>query len=205
MTDVAVRLACLETLGDFVSAILSGGRNEMSFCIREAGRRGFAVDLFERLATVPRPPIAKRVEFHSAWIVEGFRIRRNMATDEPLLDALVNMLPGYTGPAVELFRGEQVINRAARTYGPSWTAERRVAQMYGADINCCPVLGGLLLRTVASAIAILAAPNNHSRFLGEYEYVVDRRKLSEIQMIEKYPPDAARKRGSNRAAYAFHC
>ncbi|MCK1639586.1 hypothetical protein IVA95_18685 [Bradyrhizobium sp. 157] len=46
--------------------------------------------------------------------------------------------------------------------------------------------GGVLIATMAPAEAILAAPNDHSQWLDEHEYVVDRRELLEIEVLDRF-------------------
>ena len=135
----------LESIDDFVSAILSGDAGVINYCLYEARTRKVVALLFHRLAKAPAPSRKTKLAFHSAWVTQGRWLRDDFATDAPLLDALVNMLPGYSGPPMELFRGERRSNHEAGTYGPSWTTKRSTAEMFASGLNCCPRTGGVLL------------------------------------------------------------
>ena len=179
----------LDSITDFVEVILSGRVDAINYCLYEARQRKTLLLLFQEICAVPSPPLQARIAFHRAWTTQGLWIRDNFASDAPLLDVLVKMLPGYSGPPMELFRGERGSNHAAGTYGPSWTAKRSVAEMFAKGVNRCPQTGGVLLRTIAPTAAILAAPTNaHPKSIEESEYVVDRRALERVVVLEIYAP-----------------
>jgi hypothetical protein len=183
----------LDSIADLISAILSGDAATINYCLYEARRHGKLLPLLQGLSAVPSPNSNTRIAFHRAWVTQGLWIRDNFASDAPLLDVLVKMLPGYVGPPMELFRGERWSNHADGTYGPSWTAARRVAEMFARGLNRCPKTGGVLLRTIAPTGAILAAPTRaHSKSIEESEYVVDRRALGHVDVLERYAPDDER-------------
>jgi hypothetical protein len=183
----------LDSISNFVEAILSGRADAINYCLYEARQRKMLLLLFQEICAVPSPPLQARIAFHRAWITQGLWIRDNFASDAPLLDVLVKMLPGYSGPPMELFRGERGSNHAAGTYGPSWTAKRSVAETFAKALNRCPQTGGLLLRTIAPTEAILAAPTNaHPKSVEESEYVVDRRALERVEVLEIYAPEDER-------------
>jgi hypothetical protein len=177
----------LETVDDFVRAIVSEDDMLIRFCLWEARQRQpMLLSLFEALANVPRPSAACREAFLSAWVTQGLWIRENFSVD-PLLPAmLANLLPGYAGPPMELFRGERGSNHRDRTYGPSWTSKRSTAEMFASGLNRCPQTGGVLLRSTITSSGILAEPTAHSRYLGEWEYIVDRRSLEQVDVLETF-------------------
>lgn len=170
------------------SAILSDDAEVINFFLYEARARSMLLPLFHKLAEAPPPRSSVRAAFHSAWVNQGLRIRENFEVDQILFDVLAKVLPGYKGLPVSVFRGERSSNHTAGTYGPSWTTKRTVAEDFASVLNCCPVSGGLLLRTVAPEQAILAAPNDHSHHLGEGEYILDRRLLGQIEVLQEYAP-----------------
>jgi hypothetical protein len=179
----------LESIPDFVRAIVSGDPKEINFCLYEARKRSILKPLFQELAVTPSPPLPSKYAFHIALVTQGRWLRETLGDDALLLDVLVNLLPGYSGPPVELFRGEMWSNHETQSYGVSWTTDRSMAEMFARGLNRCPQTGGVLLRTVAPASAILAAPNDHSRYLGELEYIVDRRALTQVEVLERYTPE----------------
>lgn len=183
----------LDSVDDFVRAIVSGNRDLIDSTLKKARQHTpMLVALFRALAVAPRPPAACREAFYEAWVTQGLRIRDTFAIDELLLPALRNLLPGYSGPAVVLYRGDRWSNHETRAYGVSWTTKRSVGEMFARGLNRCPVTGGVLLRAEAPASAILAAPSAHSLYLGEYEYVVDRGHLENVEVLERYAPEPER-------------
>jgi hypothetical protein len=172
----------LVSLDDLVAEILSGDAGLINFCIYEARSRKILVPLFHKLAKVPAPSLKTKTAFLSAWETQGLWIRDEFAVDAVLFDVLAHLLPGYSGPPLELFRGERWSNHAAETYGPSWTAKRSTAEMFARGLNCCPHTGGVLLHTTAPASAILATTSDR----WEAEYVVDRRGLGHVDVLERY-------------------
>lgn len=177
----------LETVEDFVRGIVSDNIDSINCCLWEARQKpALFYALLIHLAQVPSVKDSIRHAFHSAWTNQGLWIRECFSIDPVLAPALANLLPGYGGPPRRLYRGERWSNHEYRTYGFSWTSERKVAEMFARGLNCPADEGGVLLVTNAPANAILAPPNDHSRQIGEFEYIVDRRRLTEIEVAERY-------------------
>jgi len=127
--------------------------------------------------------------FLSFWEEHGALARESVNDDIVLIDLLHIFLPPYTGRSVELFRGETALNRRKQTYGMSWSADRKAAAFFATqDERCCHPGGSVLLRTVAPASAILGAPHVlGARYSAEAEYIVDRRRLSGVTVLERFP------------------
>jgi hypothetical protein len=175
-------------VNDFVRAIVSDNEGLINYALWEARQcTPTLVAVFQALAAAPRPPAACRDAFHGAWVTQGLWTRDTFAIDELLFDVLRNLLPGYSGPGMVLYRGDRWSNHETRSYGPSWTTKRSVAEMFARGLNRCPVTGGVVLRTEAPASTILVAPNARS-LEEEREYVVDRRGLGIVEVVERYPP-----------------
>ena len=85
-------------------------------------------------------------------------MRDCFSIDPFLAPALANLLPGYDGPPLRLFRGERWSKHKNGTYGFSWTTSRKAAEMFASGLNCVEDDGGVLLATTASSKAILAEP-----------------------------------------------
>jgi hypothetical protein len=191
MRDLA--LPPLDTIEDFVRAVTGGDRRVMNYALWEARQdcsRWWA--LFQALSNVPRPSVdCRRAFFEVLTGDHGLRIRDHFSVDPLVPAALANLAPGYTGPPMQLFRGERWSNHLNNAYGFSWTTDRKTAEMFAAGLNCFPPDGGVLLTTIAPARAILSEPNDHSRHLQEAEYFVDRRHLDEIHVIKRYPEHGA--------------
>jgi hypothetical protein len=180
----------LETVSDFVAGVVCGDPALINHCLWEARQDPVILyALFEQLAVVPTPSGECKSAFHSAWITQGLWIRDEFSIDPLLPAALANLLPGYSGSSIELFRGERWSNHKTGAYGPSWSTERSVAATFASGLNRCPVTGGVILRTVAAANAILAGPTPGNHMQSEAEYIVDRRLLGNVEVVERFPPD----------------
>jgi len=181
----------LDTIDDFVRVVTGGGdRRIMNYALWEARQDCSKWEaLFRALANAPRPPIDCRKAFFGVLTADhGLRIRDHFSIDPLVPAALANLAPGYSGPSVELFRGERWSNHLNKTYGFSWTIIRKTAEMFAMGLNCSPPDGGVLVTTIAPAWAILSEPNDHSRRLGEDEYVIDRRALEEVAVVKRFSP-----------------
>lgn len=101
--------------------------------------------------------------------------------------ALRVLLPPYRGLAVTLFRGDGARNCRRRTYGLSWTSERAVAEDFAKRDWRTTEGGSVVLQTLASPDAILCAPYLHDDRYGENEYLIDRRRLSCVTVLQRFP------------------
>jgi hypothetical protein len=107
--------------------------------------------------------------------------------DLVLFDVLRRFLPPYTGPAVELFRDDTMVNHLQQTYGMSWSADRSAAVSYANDLRRACDGGSVLLQTAAPADAIICAPHVLGAIRpAEAEYVVDRRQLRRVTVLQRY-------------------
>ena len=149
----------LETVDEFVRGISCNDSSQINRCLWQARQD---VPLFQKvlveLAKIAKPPDASRAAFHSAWTGQGLWVRDCFSIDPFLAPALANLLPGYDGPPLRLFRGERWSKHKNGTYGFSWTTSRKAAEMFASGLNCVEDDGGVLLATTASSKAILAEP-----------------------------------------------
>ena len=136
-----------------------------------------------------KPSAKIAAEFHSLLIEKGHRIREQILDDGLLLDALRILLPAYVGPSITLYRGENTGRWKDGACGFAWTSNADIARMFARGLNGFHAEGGLLLSTDAPAHAIITGPNEHSRSIGEDEYIVDKRKLVKITIVECFPID----------------
>jgi hypothetical protein len=125
-------------------------------------------------------------EFHLQWTVGGHRMREQLNDDEALLNILWRWLPSYVGPALTLFRGENVDRWRFNEIGMCWTTTSDTAKMFGQGLNAVHS-GGVLLKCDVSPTAIIAGPSSHSLYLNEAEYTVDPRLLGNVKIVEEYP------------------
>jgi len=134
----------------------------------------------------PSPKICDN--FYTMWVERGHRIRAHLADDRVLLDVLRVLLPSYSGSSLTLFRGESAARWRKRAYGSAWTSLEECALGFASGLNAVSPEGGVLLSTMAPVAAVIAGPNEHSIFLGEYEYVLDRRRLDTVSLLKRFPP-----------------
>jgi hypothetical protein len=76
---------------------------------------------------------------------------------------------------------------AARTYGFSWTAKEKIARDFSNRFCRASEGGSALSRTVAPMEAIICAPALIDNRYAEQEYLVDRRRLGAVEVLERYP------------------
>ena len=137
-----------------------------------------------RLISVPR---AVQKVFLQVYMTNGDRIREE-CDDLALADGLRVMLPKYEGPAMLLYRAESFRNRSRRTYGLSWTSSADIAHSFAENGFYRTFDGGsMLLETLAPPAAIICAPSLIDLRYGEKEYIVDRRHLTVVTVIDRFP------------------
>lgn len=140
-----------------------------------------------RAMCVHRPDEKMRKRFHSSWITHGARIRSGVEDDRLLATALRAWLPSYEGPDLHLYRGESERRASAGRLGMCWTPDRDVAEMFGAGLHAMFPGGGVLLAAEIPSQAVISGPNEHSRHLGEDEYVADPFAILEWKVLRHFP------------------
>jgi hypothetical protein len=144
---------------------------------------------FQLLAEIRSFSDEDRAAFHAIWTVRGHRIRREIGDDFLLLDALWRVLPAYAGESVHLYRGEAWSDFSIRRHGMSWSIDIDIARMFARGRNALAPGGGVLIESMVPADAIISGPPGGQGVAAEeFEYVVDRRKLTEMRELAKFPP-----------------
>jgi hypothetical protein len=156
--------------------------------IAEVEAAGLWREAFRSIIRIERPHPEICEGFHSMWTERGHRIRGHVRDDPLVLDALWVLLPPYTGEGRTLYRGESVARWLGQACGSAWTSREEIASIFAEGLNAVEPDGGVLLVAEAPAAAIIAGPSKHSVYLGEHEYVVDRRKLLKIISKTTFPP-----------------
>jgi hypothetical protein len=128
-----------------------------------------------------------QTSFLSLWVECGHHIRREVADDVVLLDALRRLLPAYDGPSACLFRGEPWKDYSVQRHGICWSSDREAAEIYARGLNAMAGGGGVLIETTAPADAIISRAATTGVCGWEFEYVVDRRRLGEIRQLACFP------------------
>ncbi|QAU44197.1 hypothetical protein [Bradyrhizobium guangzhouense] len=180
----------LEKESKFVEALRTSAE---ALLVEAMNDTEWAPGLLRKLATLPDVPDSSRAMMLSAWIRWGDSWRNNVNNDVLLIDTLRNLLPPYRGGEVRLFRGDSAFNRRRRTYGMSWTVDRIVAESF-AEGNASMYDGGtVVLETLAPSTAIICVPHDHIEhaYAGEVEYLVDRRRLGDVNLVKRYGAPAA--------------
>jgi hypothetical protein len=157
-----------------------------------AWREGFMA--VRRVTSVPSKV---RERFLAIWVNHGDSIRSAVADDLVLIDGLRVLLPPYEGPAMTLYRGEGAWNRRRRTYGLSWSADRGVGESFAQGLWQTCEGGSVLLESAAPAGAIICSPAMLGTDRDEAEYLVDRRRLARVAVLQRYAQlsiDEARRR-----------
>jgi hypothetical protein len=153
-----------------------------------------------------RPAIIPEIRraFLAAWI-ETKSIRLQVGDDRAVIAGLRVLLPPWHGGAKRLFRGARFTERRRRIYGMSWTTSIAAAERFARDRRFLE--DSVVLETSAPARAIIAAikypkpftpveikrirrddPTAHfSEYHDEREYIVDRRHLTDIKVVRRYP------------------
>ena len=144
------------------------------------------VEFFNNTKNSGSVSTAMKESFHSKWIESGAFIREKVNNDLFLTELLTLLLPTYEGESLVLYRGENKARFDEGRIGFCWTQDISTAEMFGKGLNAYKA-PGLLLRSEAPACSILAAPNDHSRHLGEHEFTVNPSLLTNITVIETYP------------------
>lgn len=132
-------------------------------------------------------PARLRTRFARVWVADGDHLRSEVGNDLVLIAGLRVLLPPYVGGPMRLYRGDSAWNRRRRTYGVSWTAEIDVARGFAKGWRTFEG-GSVLLTTMAAPDAIISVPTaaHDSRFKEEKEYLVDRRRLLQVAVVERY-------------------
>jgi hypothetical protein len=103
------------------------------------------------------------------------------------MDMLWKWLPRYNGSELLLYRGENLDRFDLGRIGTAWSDKESVAKMFASGLNA-EGRGGVILETTGTAKSIIAGPSAHSIYLQEYEYTIDRRRLSTISVKCHFSP-----------------
>jgi hypothetical protein len=175
---------------------VSGGLSELSdsLAASDFARTGHALvkcGLLDKSASEAR--ICRRAAVSDAfrqdalrgWVTFGDGFRNDFKNDLALLDIMRSILPAYAGPALMLYRGDSFFNRRRRTYGWSWSANPDTARDFAMGPYREFEGGSVLLEADVSADAIICAPATLGDDYGEEEFIVDRRKLKSVRVLER--------------------
>jgi hypothetical protein len=181
---------------EFVRAVENDGVDQVGEAVSLLQELGALKPAFRRIAGLTAGPVVKQAFLHF-WLRYRDALRCDVDGDLTLLDALRVLLPPYNGGDVLLYRGDSFYNRKRRTYGMSWTGNRSVGESFAIKYSSYSA-GSVLLERMAPAEAIICAPSLLTEsFTHEDEYLIDRRRLRGVRVLERYSPggDLALPRG----------
>jgi hypothetical protein len=167
----------------FIGAIKSGDVIAFGKALFDVLEKGVASEAFRAVARLDEVPATIRHAFPSYWIEDGNSIRMEVDDDGVLTAAMRKLLPPYRGPGMVLFRGDSASNHSQGSHGLSWSSDEDVARSFAEGRWRVVDGGSVLLRCVASPEAIIWTPSDDN---GESEYVVDRRRVTRVEVLERF-------------------
>lgn len=116
------------------------------------------------------------------WVQYGGDLRARIKDDQRILSVLKRALPGKQVHGMTLYRGESWFLFDQDQIGFCWTASESLATMYAQGLNAVES-GGVLLRCVAPALAILGAQETSSGTV----YLCDPSQLTRMTAMAIFP------------------
>lgn len=141
---------------------------------------------FLTLLTASKPSEDLAAQFHTSWHV-GHHYMRELVEDDALMVKVARAwLPPYAGPAMTLWRGENIDRFEAGQVGMAWSDKVATAELFARGLNATGK-GGVILKANAPSSAIIAGPSEHSIWLGEREFTVDPRLIPFADQLGSFP------------------
>ena len=173
------------SIARFVTAVSSSDSAAIFDSFVQCRAQGTLRRALMKPPSLPPMAAAARRDFREFCRTYGDSLRNDVGDDIVLIRALRALLPAYRGGPVTLFRGEGAKNRKRRAYGMSWTTVRAVAEHHAKGWWRTSRGGSVVLKVAAVAASIIASLKGFDRF-AEREYLVDRRFLTNVHVIERY-------------------
>jgi hypothetical protein len=109
--------------------------------------------------------------------------RSSINDDRLLLDTLRLLLPTYSGPAIVVYRGDASASERDGRYGLCWSGDKEVARQHAENDWWRECEGGsVLVEAYAPTEAVIHILEDRT----EDEYVIDRRRLRDIRVLERF-------------------
>jgi hypothetical protein len=170
----------------FVEAIKTANAESLGAAIDAVDKQSAWDAAMRAIVNVPCPSADFRHRLLNLWLRSGDHLRGEVNDDLVLAKALRSILPPYDGPPLTLYRADSARNRSRRTYGLAWSASKDVARGFAVDLWRASQGGSVLLETQAPAASIICAPALINDCYGEQEYLVDRKFLCSVKVIERF-------------------
>jgi hypothetical protein len=143
--------------------------------------RRVALRLLRRTDQAVHPVV--QTYFAENWGHMADKWRSSINDDRLLLDTLRLLLPPYTGPAIVVYRGDASARERDGTYGFCWSGDKEVARQHAKfDFWRGCEGGSVLVEAYAPAEAVIHLLGDRT----EEEYVIDRRRLRDIRVLERF-------------------
>jgi hypothetical protein len=134
-----------------------------------------------------KPSDELAAQFRRRWH-ECHHFMRELVEDDALMNRVARAwLPPYAGPAMTLWRGENIDRFEANQLGLAWSDMVETAELFARGLNATG-RGGVVLKANVPASAIIAGPSLHSIQLDEREFTVDTALLGLVTEVRCYPP-----------------
>lgn len=172
---------------EFIDSIRANDLERFSECLEPLESRGMWCGAMRAVSSEPNVSREFRDGFLRLWIRSGDHIRQEIGDDLILASGLRALLPPYDGPGLRLYRGEGASNRSRRTYGLSWTSDCDIAAAFAQGLVQTSHGGSVLLSATAPREAIICAPALLNDRYQETEYLVGRRLLKNVKVLQRYP------------------
>ena len=176
----------MQAVRSFIQAVRDGNPAECWEAWKYATHRGVATSAMRAASRLSEVSRAVQNMFLEHWILQGDTIRCLVNDDLVLMDGLRKLLPRYRGPGRKLYRGDAALNLRRRQYGLSWSADKDVARHFAQGTWQMLEGGSVLLEVDAPVRAIISTDALVAENHDEAEYVVDRRQLRSVRVVERF-------------------
>ncbi len=174
-------------LGGLTVAAREGAVDQFWSCFQVLAQEGALDRGLRRIVREAFVAPAIQESFEFSWTVWGDSLRGTVRDDLLLVSALRLLMPPYGGPARTLYRGESAEARRTRRYGMAWSSDIATARAFADSARRYCVEGSVLVSAAVPKEAVIFAPAMGENAYGEDEYIVDRRMLGPVRVLQRFP------------------
>jgi hypothetical protein len=179
---------CRDLVRKFVLAVSSGDNSGMRGLWTDITSERLSRDAMLAVSRLQEVPCGSRKVFMEWWKDDNLTIYEGLPSSHTtMIRVLRRLLPKYTGSPLRLYRGDSFRNHSRQTYGASWTTDRETAEAFATGALQTSADGSVLLVADAPAFAIVCALSEQVDDLEAGEFIVDRRRLKRVRVLEWYP------------------
>jgi hypothetical protein len=170
---------------DVVHAVRNNDSEAFQRLYSDAGRRAVETAFWDAVSRAKIYPDAIQKTFLSWWIQNGHVMREEWRSRRQMWKILYALMPRCEGVSLlRLYRGEWGGSWYKRSYGPSWSLSREIAEGFML-LKAAHPGGGVLLECDVTANAIISAPAIHASESGEEEYLVDPLFVRNVRVLKR--------------------